>query len=350
MGPEEAEERLGPDACYPLDELHRHLPAILDAGDRIHYRLGSSPETDRLVREGLARARARGPRKGTGPRGVIDPGEILDELRLRKDPHEAGRLRDAARLTMDGHLAAAAVIGPGVGEWMVQAELEAAFRRGGGCPGFGSIVGSGANACVLHYRANQARLEEGQLVLVDAGAELACTTATSRGRTRSPAGFSDPQRRVYDLVDAARAAAVAAVRPGVTAASVHDNRRACPGGRAGGDGDAGGGCAHPRRRGGAQGLLSPPDVPLAGPGRARSRGLCPPGCVPGPRARHGAHHRARALLRPEGPAEASAYAGIGVRIEDDVLVTEAGCENLTGALPTEAEEVADLVGALRAGA
>ena len=343
MGPEEAAERFAPDACYPREEMERRLPGILDEGDRVHYRLGSGEEVDRMVRDALGRARARGPRKGVGPRGIVDPGEILDELRLRKDAHEMGRLRDAAQLTMAGHRAAAAAVRPGAGEWMVQAELEAAFRRSGGGPGFGTIVGSGANACILHYRANDTRMVEGQLVLVDAGAELGLYNGDIT-RTYPVSGrFSSPQRHIYDLVDAARAAAVDAVRPGVTADSVHETAVRVL----------------------VEGLIElgvlKGDVTRLVADEAHkpfyphqtSHWLGLDVHDPGDYARHGASRilepgmvltiEPGLYFPPGGPEEASAYAGIGVRIEDDVLVTEEGRENLTAALPTASHEVEALV-------
>src|SRR5690606_8598902 len=148
----------GPDECWPVDELEQRLPGLLAGGDRIHYRLGADARVERLVTGALERARSRGARTGTGPRAVIDPGGILDELRLRQDPHEGAPLRAAAAVTLDGHRAAARAARPGEGEWVVQAELEAVFARGGGVPGFGTIVGSGPNGCVLHYRDNDARI------------------------------------------------------------------------------------------------------------------------------------------------------------------------------------------------
>ncbi len=343
MGPEEAEERFAPDACYPLEELERRLPALLDESDRVHYRLGSGLETDQLVRDALHRARARGPRRGTGPRGVMDPGEILDELRLRKDAYETGRLRDAARLSVVGHRAAAAAVRPGVGEWLVQAELEAAFRRGGGGPGFGTIVGSGVNACVLHYRANDAWMEDGQLVLVDAGAELGLYNGDITRTYPISGRFSTAQRRIYDLVDLARAAAVDAVRPGATTASVHQVAvRVLVEGLV----DLG------LLEGDVSALVSEEAHKPFYPHQT-SHWLGLDVHDPGDYARNGV---ARVLepgmvltiepglyFRPGSAHERSPYDGIGVRIEDDVLVTEEGRENLTEALPTSSDEVEALV-------
>ena len=343
MGPDEAEERFAPDACHPLDELKERLPALLDDGDRVHYRLGGSPDLDLLVREALTRARARGPRKGTGPRGVVDPGEILDELRLRKDAHEVARLREATDLTVQGHRAAAAALAVGVGEWVVQAEVEAVFRRGGGGPGFGTIVGSGANACVLHYRANGARVEDDALVLVDAGAELGLYNGDVTRTYPASGRFTDPQRRIYDLVDAARGAAVAAVRPGVTVGSIHDVAvRVLVEGLVelgvleGQTADLVAAEAHkpfyPHQTSHWLGIdvHDPGDYARDGTSRVLEPGMVltvEPGLY----------------FRPGGPESAAAYAGIGVRVEDDVLVTEGGRENLTGSLPSSADEVAALV-------
>src|SRR5690606_3261865 len=146
MGVDAALERFGPTACHPSSEIEERLPALLQRGARIHFRAGADDRVERLVRRALAEARSRGQRTGGGPRGVLDPGGILDELRLRKDAHEIEQIRRAASVTVDGHRAGAAAVSPAAGEWEAQAALEAAFRRGGAAgPAFGTIVGSGPN-------------------------------------------------------------------------------------------------------------------------------------------------------------------------------------------------------------
>lgn len=342
-GPEEATSRFGPDACHPLGELERRLPDLLAAADRVYARLGRGDLTERLVLRALEHARARGPRTGTGPRSVVDPGEILDDLRLRKDASEIDRIRAATKLTVEGHRAAAGAIRPGRGEWWIRAELEAAFGRGGGVPGFGTIVGSGSNACVLHYRANDAIIADGALVLVDAGAELGLYNGDVTRTYPASGRFTDAQRRVYDVVEAARAAAVAVVRPGVSVAAVH---QAAVGVLTEGLVDLGvlsGGVdelmdrdAHkpyyPHQTSHWLGLdvHDPGDYARAGTPRALEPGMVltvEPGLY----------------FRRGGDEPAEPYAGIGVRIEDDVLVTETGHENLTEALPSSSEDVEQMM-------
>lgn len=345
LGPDESAERFGAAETYVRAELGFRLPGLLRGADRIHARLGVHAELDRIVVAALAEARARGPRKGTGPRAVVDPGEILDDLRLVKEPWEIQRLRAAAALSMDGHRAAAAVVGAGVGEWEVQAAAEAAFRRGGGSgPGFGTIVGSGPNACTLHYVDNGRVIGEGELVLVDAGAELGLYQGDITRVYPASGAFTGTQRAVAEVVDAARAAALAMVVPGRTVAQVHEaavrtlvDGLTALGALAGPVEDLVAQEAHKRffphhtshwlgidvhdpgdyARGGASRVLEPGMVLTVEPG----------------------------LYFPVGEeGAAAAYAGIGVRLEDDVLVTPDGHENLTGVLPTRPEELEALVG------
>lgn len=347
LGPEEAAERFEPDACHPITELEDRLPDLLGGGHRIHYRLGTDDRVERCVLRALSRARARGPRTGTGPRGVLDPGGILDELRLRKDAHEIDRLRAAAAVTLEGQRAAARAVRAGVGEWEIQADLEATFARAKAAPGFGTIVGSGANACVLHYRANDARVGGDGLVLIDAGAELGLYHGDVTRTYPASGRFSEAQRRIHDLVDAAREAAVRAVAPGREVREVHDAAvHVLVGGlRELGilDGDvealveAG---AHkpyfPHQTSHWLGLdvHDPGDYARDGVSRTLEAGMVltvEPGLY----------------FRPGGPAEAEPYAGVGVRIEDDVLVTETGHENLTADLPTASQDVEAFLNEIR---
>ena len=345
LGPEAARDRIGADACHPLGDLEDQLGALLNGAEHVFFRLGSDPWVDRLVRGALAHARARGSRTGFGPRGLVDPGEILDEMRLRKDAGEVESLRRAVALTIAGHQALAGELAPGVGEWELQAAIEAVFRRhAGSTPAYPSIVASGANACVLHYADNRRRARAGELVLVDAAAELGhyCADVT---RTYPVNGrFTPEQRAIYDIVDEARAAAIAAAASGVTVGSVH--RASCAvladglaslGILAEGEGreEESGALrrSFPHQTSHWLGLDThdPGDYVVDGESRRLEEGMVftvEPG-----------------LYFPEDAQGPTArFAGIGIRIEDDVLVTASGVENLTAALPTEAGAVEGLVG------
>ena len=344
-GPRAIAEWLGDGSCHPLRELPERLPELLARGDRIHYRPGHGGRLERLVLEALERARARGQRGGTGPRGVVDPGEILDDLRLVKDPHELRLLREACRVTVEGHRAGACVIRPGVGEWVVEAAVEHAFRAAGaGGPGFDTIVGSGPNACVLHYVENGATVPEGALVLVDAGAEVGLYHGDVTRTYPASGAFTPEQRDVYEVVDGARRAAVEAVAPGATIGEVHHaatraiTRGLVDLGVLDGDveslieqGAQKGFYPHQTSHWLGLDVHDPGDYARGGASRPLVAGMVftvEPGLYFRPGLSEGG---------------AAALAGIGVRVEDDVVVTEDGYEVLTAELPTGAAEVEALV-------
>jgi Xaa-Pro aminopeptidase len=345
-GPDALGERLGIGRAYGRSELAPRLPELLARGDRIHYRLGGPPEVEDLVRGALVTARARGARRGTMPRGLVDPGEILDELRLVKDEHELERIRCACAVTLLGHRAGARALAPGMGEWSVQSAVDGAFRAAGARgPAFETIVGSGANACVLHYVVNAAEVGADDLVLVDAGAEHGLYHGDVTRTYPASGRFAARARDVYDLVEAARRAGVDAVAPGRTIAEVHDAvaRVLADGLVALGVLDGPGDDAiesgalkrfFPHQSSHWLGLdvHDPGDYARGGASRPLTPGMVftvEPGLYFAP--------------DPTG-AGATPYDGIGVRIEDDVLVTPDGCEVLTRALPTSTEGVEALVG------
>ena len=348
LGPERARELTGADLVHPITELDAKLAELLSWPRSLYYRLGAEPRTDRLVLEALARGRTRGARRGTGPRAVVDPGEVLDDLRLLKDAEEMKCIRRAAAITVEAFRAALAATRPGTGEWELEAVLDGALRRAGAeGPGYDTIVGGGANACVLHYVENACTLKADDLVLVDAGAAVNLYHADVTRTFPVSGRFVGERRAVYELVEAARAAALAAVRPGSTVGAVHDAAVAVV----------------------ADGLMQLGVLdsdPATLVGEERHKPFYPHQTChwlgldvhdPGDYERAGA---ARVLepgmvftiepglyFRPGLEGGAARFEGIGVRVEDDVLVTEQGCENLTAALPTSADEVAALVGRAR---
>lgn len=343
LGVEGSAELLRPEECLPLSALEEKLPSLLWGSDTIYFRLGRGG-VERHVLHALSRARSRGAKTGSGPRGVVDPGEILDDMRLLKDPHEVEAIRAAADISIEGHRAAAEAIEPGVGEWVVQAALERIFRtHPGGGPAYESIVGSGKNACVLHYVTNRDVIGEDHLVLVDAGAQFNLYNGDITRVYPASGRFTGPQREVYELVDAARSAAIEAVRPGATVEEVHgaatevlveglvslgllegrvedviereEHKKYCP---------------HSTSHWLGLDVHDPGDYARAGASRTLAPGMVltvEPGLY----------------FRP-GAEEDTGLTGIGIRIEDDVLVTGDGCEVLTEELPTALEEVEALMG------
>ncbi len=344
-GPEAARKVYGADVAHPLTELDERLPALLQGRETIHFPLGSGDgRADGLVRRVLERARATRQRRGIGPRRLSDPGVILDELRLIKDPHELELLREAALITAESFVEAAPVIAPGVGEWEVEAALESAFRRRGAeGVGFGTIVASGANATVLHYIDNRRRMAAGELLVIDAGAHYRGYNGDI-SRTFPVSGrFSPLQRDLYDAVLEAHDRAIATVRPGATPANVHQAalrvlvEAMVEFGLLEGDVDGlieSGAYRpyYPHQTSHWLGLdvHDVGDYALRGEPRPLEPGMVltvEPGLYVPPDAE-------------DAPAELRA---IGIRIEDDVAVTDTGHEILTAALPAQADRIEELL-------
>ena len=344
VGPDRARELYGADVVHPIGDLDGRLADLIAGSRTIYYRWGAGRHTDNLVLDALARARARGPRRGTGPRSVVDPGELLDELRMIKDDEEIEQIRRATHITVEGFRKVLAVTAPGIGEWELEAVMEGAFRRAGADgAGYQTIVGGGKNACVLHYAQNRCALSGGELVLLDAGAEVGLYNADITRTVPVSGRFTGEQRAVYEVVEAARVAAVAAARPGNTIAAVHEAAVAII------------------TEGLVElGVLEGPPETLAEADKHKpffphrtSHWLGLDVHDPGDYTQDG---RPRTLepgmvftvepglyFCPGGEAGAVRFAGIGVRIEDDLLVTSTGCDNLTRELPTSADSVAELV-------
>lgn len=344
MAPEEAMERFGAQAAHPLGQLRTRLPALLREPRKVFFRLGIHPELDGMVVRAMSEARTRGSRKGRGPRAVADPGELLDPLRMRKDSQELAAIRRAAELTVAGFRVAMTGVQEGMGEWEVESVLEAAFRQGGGTgPAFPTIVGSGANACVLHYAANGDRIPEGGLVLLDGGAEKDLYAGDVTRTFPAGGSFRGSQEEAYRVVLEARRAAVAQIRPGNPVSRVHEAATttlvrglAALGILTGQEEDLIQEKAwepyFPHQTSHWLGL----DVHDVGDYvREGSPTLLEQGMVltvePG------------LYFNPERAEIPEAFRGIGIRIEDDLVVTEDGSENLTEVLPTSPEELEELM-------
>jgi Xaa-Pro aminopeptidase len=221
-GVEGAVEQYGADAAFPIDELEKVLPRFLEkAPHAYHTVLREDPLVARLLAL-IRRAQEMRPRTGTGPTAIREPGDILHEMRLRKDPAELAAMREAIAIACDAHREAMRSARPGMFEYEIEALIDFTFRRRGATgPAYPSIVASGRNATVLHYTDNDRRLGRDELLLIDAGAERSgyCADVTRTFPTGMRYGAA--QRDLYEAVLAAQLAAIAAVRPGTTLEAVH---------------------------------------------------------------------------------------------------------------------------------
>ncbi|MBS0214403.1 MAG: aminopeptidase P N-terminal domain-containing protein [Proteobacteria bacterium] len=222
VGPEDAVHARGFDDAYPIEDLDEILPGLLEGRSRVHYHLGRDTEFDLKLIGWLNRARAHNRRGVQSPNEFIELGHLLDEMRLFKSAEELRVMQRAVDISIEAHQAAMRAARPGIAEYELQAELERVFRRNDACPAYGSIVGAGANACVLHYIDNNAKSGRNDLILIDAGAEYR-GYASDITRTFPVNGrFSDEQRALHDLVGAAQRAALAQAQPGRPWAAMHD--------------------------------------------------------------------------------------------------------------------------------
>jgi Xaa-Pro aminopeptidase len=343
-GPEGAKQQFGLEETHSIAALDEELPKLLADRPALFYAAGADAGWDARVLAWLNRVRALGRTGIAAPDEIRDVRAILDEMRVIKDDAELSVMRRAAGISAGAHERAMRVARPGKWEYEIEAELLYEFRRRGAqFPAYWPIVASGTNACILHYRENNARLADGDLLLIDAGCELDGYAADITRTFPVGGRFAAAQREIYELVLAAQAAAIAAVAPGRRWNEPHE---AAVKTLAQGFVDLGlceGSVEqvletedykrfYMHRTGHWLGL----DVHDAGDYKRRGewRALEPgmtltvePGCY----------------IRPADNVPRTFW-NIGVRIEDDVLVTASGCEVLTAAAPKAASEIEALVG------
>lgn len=344
-GPEGACERYGADDAFPVSDLDDILPGLIEGCERVYYTMGTYPDIDRRMIGYLNELRRKVRAGARTPEEFVALDHLLHDMRLYKSRAELRAMREAARIAMGAHRRAMAACRPGLREHEIEAELLYEFRRHGAEPAYPPIVASGPSACILHYTANDRRMEDGELLLIDAGCEHDCY-ASDITRTFPVGGrFGPEQRALYELVLEAQEAAIAAVRPGN-----HWN--------------------------------DPHDAAV----RVLTRGLVRLGLLEGRPARlvrKGAYRRffphrtghwlgldvhdvgeykvdeAWRLLEagmvltvepglyipPDARGVRKRWRGIGIRIEDDVAVTADGCQVLTAALPKDPDTIEAMVGA-----
>ncbi|MEF9978145.1 MAG: aminopeptidase P N-terminal domain-containing protein [Thermomonas sp.] len=222
LGPDGAVELLGMDDAYPISDIDDILPGLLEGRRRVHYHLGRDADFDLTLIGWLNRVRAQARQGAQPPQEFLELGHLLDEMRLFKSADEIKLMQRAADISVEAHRAAIRAARAGIHEYELQAELERVFRMHDAQPAYGSIVGAGANGCVLHYRDNNAKSRDGELVLIDAGAEYRGYAADITRTFPVNGRFGKEQRALHDLVCKAQAAALAQARPGVPYEAGHE--------------------------------------------------------------------------------------------------------------------------------
>ena len=229
LGPEAAPHALGVDAAFPIDTLDAQLPRMLENRGTVWYPFAIHQGLEARVGEWLNRVRARVRFGALCPEQQHDLCAVLDEMRLVKDEHELDVMRRASRISAHAHVRAMKLSarllreGRDMREYHLDAELLHEFRMGGSqYPAYGSIVAAGANACVLHYRAGDTPVKAGELVLIDAGCELDGYASDITRTFPADGRFTGPQRELYELVLASQEAAVAVTKAGARFNDPHE--------------------------------------------------------------------------------------------------------------------------------
>ncbi len=222
-GPEGACADYAADDAFPIGDIDEILPGLIEGRDRVHYAMGKAPEFDRRIMDWVNTIRSKA-RSGAHPPGeFVDLDHSLHEMRLLKSSAELKLMRRAAKISARAHIRAMRTCTPGLNEYHLEAELQHEFMSNG-CRkwAYPPIVGSGDNGCILHYIENNSPLKDGDLVLIDAGCELDCYAADITRTFPVSGRFSGPQRQLYQLCLDAQLAAINAIAPGVPWSLPHD--------------------------------------------------------------------------------------------------------------------------------
>ncbi|WP_395764270.1 Xaa-Pro aminopeptidase [Stutzerimonas balearica] len=338
----------GADDAFPIGDIDDILPGLIEGRERVYYAIGSNESFDHRLMEWIKTIRSKARQGAQPPSEFVALDHLLHDLRLYKSAAEVKVMQAAAEISARAHVRAMQAARPGLFEYHLEAELDYEFRKGGAkMPAYGSIVASGRNACILHYRENDQPLKDGDLVLIDAGCEIDCY-ASDITRTFPVNGrFSAEQKAIYELVLAANEEAFKHIAPGKHWNEAHEAtvRVITAGlvelGLLQGEVDAliASEAYKPfymHRAGHWLGMdvHDVGDYKVGGVWRELEPGMCmtvEPGIY----------------IAADNQNVERRWRGIGVRIEDDVVVTKTGCQVLTGGVPKRVEEIEALMAAVR---
>ncbi len=347
-GQEGAIRDFGADDAFPIGDIDDILPGLIEGRSRVYYSIGTNTEFDQHLMEWVNTIRSKARQGAQPPKEFVALDHLLHDMRLYKSAAEVKVMREAAEVSARAHVRAMQASRAGLYEYHLEAELEYEFRKGGAkMPAYGSIVAAGKNACILHYRENDAPLKDGDLVLIDAACELDCY-ASDITRTFPVSGrFSPEQKAIYELVLKSQEAAFLEIAPGKHWNEAHEAtvRIITAGlvelGLLKGDVDeliaSEAYKAFYMHRAGHWLGMDVHDVgeyKVGGEWRVLEPGMAmtvEPGIYIG----------------ADNQDVPKKWRGIGVRIEDDVVVTKTGCEILTGGVPKTVDEIESLMAAAR---
>ncbi len=347
-GQEGAIRDFGADDAFPITDIDEILPGLIEGRDRVYSAMGSNPEFDRHLMDWINVIRSKARLGAQPPNEFVALDHLLHDMRLYKSAAEVKVMREAAAISAHAHVRAMQACRAGLREFSLEAELDYAFRKGGAkMPAYGSIVAAGRNACILHYQQNDAALKDGDLVLIDAGCEIDCY-ASDITRTFPVSGrFSPEQAAIYELVLKAQEAAFEAIAPGkhwnhaheatvqvITAGLVELGLLK---GEVQALIDSEAHRAFYMHRAGhwlGMDVHDVGDYKVGGQWRVLEPGMTltvEPGIY----------------IAADNQSVAKKWRGIGVRIEDDVVVTRQGCEILSTGLPRTIADIEALMAAAR---
>jgi Xaa-Pro aminopeptidase len=343
-GQDGAISEYGADDAFPIGDIDDILPGLIEGRSRVYYAIGSNQEFDHRLMEWINTIRSQARQGAQPPNEFVALDHLLHDLRLYKSANEVKVMKQAAEISARAHIRAMQASRAGLYEYHLEAELDYEFRKGGAkMPAYGSIVAAGKNACILHYRENDAVLKDGDLVLIDAGCEIDCY-ASDITRTFPVSGrFSMEQNAIYELVLAANEEAFKHIAPGKHWNEAHEAtvRVITAGlvelGLLNGDVDEliAAEAYKPfymHRAGHWLGMdvHDVGDYKVGGEWRVLEPGMAmtvEPGIY----------------IAADNQNVAKKWRGIGVRIEDDVVVTRHGCEILTNGVPKSVAEIEALM-------
>merc|ERR1712000_232847 len=223
VGPEAAPQVLGCDDAFPISDIDDILPGLIEGKDCVYASLGVSPNFDNQLMQWVNHIKMQVRNGATPPREFSALDHLLHEIRLIKSAAEIKVMQRAADISADAHTRVMSMVKPGMYEYELEAELMRTFMAAGSrWPAYPSIVGTGDNACILHYTQNTEEIKDGDLILIDAGCELDYYASDITRTFPANGKFSEPQRKLYQLVLDANYAAIAAVKPGVDWNTPHE--------------------------------------------------------------------------------------------------------------------------------